>query len=47
MNKVNKALSAYFEAFVFATEAHGSQMYDTDKPYIFHLANVNQTPHRG
>lgn len=46
MNKVNKALSAYFEALVFATEVHGSQMYDTDKPYIFHLANVNQTLNR-
>lgn len=41
--KLDNYQARYFEALVFATEAHGSQMYDRDKPYIFHLANVCQT----
>lgn len=46
MNKLADSQSVYFSALVFATEAHGSQFYDKDKPYIFHLANVCQTLNR-
>ncbi len=46
MNKLNNAQSEYFSALVFATTAHGTQQYDKDKPYIFHLANVCQTLNR-
>ena len=46
MIKLAEAQTAYFSALVFATESHGSQMYDIDKPYIFHLANVCQTLNR-
>jgi (p)ppGpp synthase/HD superfamily hydrolase len=43
MNKIAETQAKYFEALIFATSAHGPQLYDKDKPYIFHLANVNQT----
>lgn len=46
MKKLSDYQSLYFEALVFATEAHGAQMYDKDKPYLFHLANVCQTLNR-
>lgn len=46
MKKLEESQALYFEALVFATEAHGTQMYDKDKPYIFHLANVCQTLNR-
>jgi len=46
MAKLAESQALYFQALVFATEAHGAQMYDKDKPYIFHVANVTQTLNR-
>lgn len=43
MSNLAESQKKYFSALVFATEKHGSQSYDKDKPYIFHLANVCQT----
>lgn len=46
MNTLNTNQSDYFSALLFAIKCHGTQQYDSDKPYIFHLANVCQTLNR-
>ncbi|MFA5405415.1 MAG: HD domain-containing protein [Ignavibacteria bacterium] len=43
---MNNSQSVYFRALLFATEKHGTQPYDANKPYVFHLANVCQTLNR-
>ena len=35
--KISSEISKYQQALLFATKSHSTQMYDSDKPYLFHL----------
>ena len=43
MNKIPEFQQKYYDALIFACTAHAGQMYDKDKPYLFHLSNVCMT----
>lgn len=43
MYKISESTQKYYEALIVACEAHGGQMYDKNKPYLFHLTSVGMT----